>query len=145
MADIRELSPAGRRLEARAVLLNTWPRLVKVHDALDLPEGRAGLTRRRERSIAFRDCLPADVGFEMATADGLGAGPETPTRRWALVVVVEADDADAAYTRLDDLTLDAGCRDVVYLGDACPMIPATEYKTEQIRLLADGEIAYTAP
>lgn len=43
MANIAELSPAGRRLEARATMLNTWHRLLHVHDHLDLndPESSA--------------------------------------------------------------------------------------------------------
>jgi hypothetical protein len=42
-ADIADLSPLGRRLEARATLLNTWQRLLHVHDHLDLndPESSA--------------------------------------------------------------------------------------------------------
>lgn len=43
MADITELSPVGKRLEARAAMLNTWRSLLRVHDALDLsdPESSA--------------------------------------------------------------------------------------------------------
>lgn len=43
MADIAELSPDGKRLEARAAMLNAWHRLLHVHDHLDLndPESSA--------------------------------------------------------------------------------------------------------
>lgn len=82
---------------------------------------------------------------EMATSDGLGGEESPPQRRWAMVVVVEANNADAAYNRLDDLTLDAGCRDVVYLGDPCPMCLADGYDTDGILMLADGEKVTTAP
>jgi hypothetical protein len=42
-ADIADLTPHGKQLEARAVLLNTWHRLLRVHDHLDLnaPESQA--------------------------------------------------------------------------------------------------------
>lgn len=62
-----------------------------------------------------------------------------------MVVIVEAEDAEAAYNRLDDLTLDAGHRDIVYLSDACSMVPAERYETNQIAMTADGELAVAAP
>ncbi len=64
-------------------------------------------------------------------------------RRYALVVIVEAPDADAAWgnvnTQLGDN--EATC----YIGDACSVGPADYYETNQIGLLADGELAVAAP
>lgn len=67
-------------------------------------------------------------------------------RRWAIVVVVEAETADDAMRQVrDDMVEGAEDSPCIYVGDACRMSPADEYETEQIRLLADGEIAYTVP
>lgn len=41
--NMKELSPEGKRIEARAHLLNMWRELLRTHDALDLndPESSA--------------------------------------------------------------------------------------------------------
>lgn len=74
--------------------------------------------------------------------------------RYAMVIVVKAPDIHAAHTEVR-ATLEtylpalvepeAPEVEPVYVGDPCPIGPADEYETEQIRLRADGEIAYTAP
>lgn len=73
-------------------------------------------------------------------------------KRWAMVVIVEAPDADAAmdFARSelvggeDGPVLPDGTG-VVYLGDPCSIGPAAYYETNQIALEADGELAVAAP
>lgn len=68
---------------------------------------------------------------------------EAPIRRFAMVVVTEAEDAAAAHDELSaHLTHDGRCVDV---GAPCPLGPAQRYETTEIRLVVDGETAVTVP
>lgn len=65
-------------------------------------------------------------------------------RRFALVVIVEAPDARAAW-RLMDKARDGGTGGPVWISDPCPVGPASAYEITEIRLLADGDLAVTVP
>lgn len=63
-------------------------------------------------------------------------------KRFAIAVVVEAADAGEAERFIGDM-LRARVRrgrplPVPYIGEACPVIAARRYRTEEIHLLRDG-------
>lgn len=68
---------------------------------------------------------------------------ETSMRRFATVVVTEAESAARAHDELSvHLARDERCVDV---GAPCPVGPAEDYETTAIHLEADGEIVVTVP
>jgi hypothetical protein len=66
------------------------------------------------------------------------------TRRYALVVIAESGDAAQARRHLAK-TLEEAATVYASVGDACPVGPATDYVTKEIRLQVDGELAVTVP
>lgn len=73
------------------------------------------------------------------------AGVESPgrRRRFAVVVVVEAVDVEAA--RVGAKTALDCVHAPVWASDPCPVGPAEVYELTEIRLTADGELLVSAP
>ena len=64
-------------------------------------------------------------------------------RRFAVVVIAEAEDAVDARKNLEALLSRGGSR--LNIGDACPVGPAGRYETIEIRMTVDGELAVAVP
>ena len=69
--------------------------------------------------------------------------------RFAVAVVVEATDAEEAERFLANM-LSEGVRwdqplSIPYIGEACPIVAAARYRTEEIHLLRDGYRVVAVP
>jgi len=69
--------------------------------------------------------------------------------RFAVAVVVEAADAEEAERFLANM-LSGGSRwdrplPVPYIGEACPIVAAASYRTEEIHILRDGYRVIAVP
>lgn len=69
--------------------------------------------------------------------------------RFAVAVVVEAADAEEAERFLATMLTGGIHRDpplrVPYIGEACPIVAAAGYRTEEIHLLRDGHRVIAVP